>query len=74
MVRANGGVATAEMLAPYLEPERDYSPADAESASVDEAFVLPAVVALRGDAQARALGRGGWGGGRFRVSLLSCIQ
>ena len=56
MVRAHGGVATGETLAPLLEPDRDCEPEpaaaeEATAVAVDEAYVLPALVALRGDAQ-----------------------
>ena len=40
MVRANGGVATAEMLAPYLEPERDFDAADADAAAVTNLAII----------------------------------
>ena len=40
MVRANGGVATAEMLAPYLEPERDFDAADADAAAVAHLTII----------------------------------
>lgn len=52
VIRANGGAVTAEQLAPYLEPERlpaaDGTADGGESANVDEAFVLPALVRFGG--------------------------
>ncbi|CEM07805.1 unnamed protein product [Vitrella brassicaformis CCMP3155] len=51
LIRQNGGVVTAEQLAPLLEPQRD-PVLDENSASfvVDESFVLPLLSELNGEA------------------------
>ncbi|KAG8460623.1 hypothetical protein KFE25_011398 [Diacronema lutheri] len=51
LIRAQGGVVTAEQLAPLLEPSRPPAPdgtADGYGATIDESFVLPALTHFSG--------------------------
>lgn len=49
VIRENGGAVTAEQLAPFCDDLP--SPSEAESATVNESYVLPLVTALNGQAQ-----------------------
>lgn len=52
VIRQNGGVVTAEQLAPYLDPPEDWEPTGSRETTVaDESFILPALLRFGGEAE-----------------------